>query len=285
MESTLRMRAALPLLPFYQERVSGMFNEWLSFMTYPLEAGVTQFVKLDFKTSTTTWVVEHEQTAVLAERYDNFIGQLDFPAVEKQLLKHATQAFQGRFRTWLLMGEAGSQDTGWEILGGPFSLATAFGMIPKNPDSPLLAQWLKQYGFEACTSFGRCIAGNNYSFLNTSIIGNTVSAQIQYYVDCCEALNQTALPDALLELLLEEQPEDLEMSFSFSPLGLVSMGLAWSNPSERIRTLLSSILDPTAQDTLSAYEGTLGSGAEANRLHLYRRASGLSAEIAYEMPA
>lgn len=281
MDTLLRMRAALATLPLYEERVEGMLSEWMSFMSHPLEQGVQRGTALQVDTQHTTWWVQNADSQILAERYWNFVSAIEIAApVEQKLMQNALKQFEGDFATFLRMGDE-REDTGWEIAGGPFSLKMAFGMVPKNPDSDPIRNWFAQADIDACTRFGRCIAANTYSYLHVQMPGNNVQDDLAYYVNLCETIGQTPLPQAILQAIAEENPDSLELSIWLASEGLLQMGLVLPQPSSKLQTLINLVLGPGRLDTLAAYEGSLGEKAEVQEVLIARNGLGLEAELRY----
>lgn len=279
----MRTQAAIASLPFLDEAGEGLLTEWLNQMLFPqnpIEREPSVTLSTDLKTSqATTWV--GNANGLLAKQLQDFMEASDFKAVERKLLKHMLDEVpEGQLHAWLRLGEDGARATGW-IIDGVFPLKEAMALVSKGTVKDHLEKWYAQFEADAAVRIGREVASERYTILHTELFGDNVQEDLELYLNLNHTLELSPITDVLLELILEEDPEYLEVAYWLGNGGVVQLGLVVPDPSPRLMQRLALAYDEGAVDTLAAFEGTLGSSG-ANKMLLARRASGIVVELYYE---
>lgn len=277
----MRAQGAVASLPFLDERGEGVLTEWLKQMLFPqnpMEREPTVQLSTDlYASEATTWV--GNANALLQAQLKEFMQASGFADIEPKLLDRIVQQVpEGELYAWLRQG-ADTQETGW-VMDGLFALNDALALVPKGTVKDRLVQWYGQFEADACVRVGREVATNRYTILHTELFGETVQEDLELYTNLNQTLELSPVTDVLLDLLIEEDPEYLEVSYWLGSSGVLQLGLVVPDPSPRLVRQLSLAYDEGAVDTLAAFEGTLGS-AGPNKMLLARRASGVVVELYY----
>jgi hypothetical protein len=276
MENIFRMRGALAALPFISPEHETLMSEWMNQMLSPME-NAEIFVKANSNLSETTWKVKMD-TKTLAQRYAAFMKHADFKPVEIDVLKKGLTTFKGDFSVWLSIGK-NEQDSGWEIDNGVFPLEQLWGLIPGNVEESL-KKWYKKFDADAFVKFGRCIASNTYSYFNTELFGNNAEEDMELYISLCNALEIDPLPNPLLEMIADFEPEYTEVSFWIGSNGLLKLSLIIPDPSEELILKTALLTGDGDIDMIAAYEGALGD-VVATKLEISRTANGIESSWEY----
>ena len=282
-ETIMRAQAAVASLPFLDENGEGLLTEWLNQMLFPqnpVEREPSVELSTDLYTSqATTWV--GNANSLLVEQLTAFMTASGFKDIEPKLVqKLVEQLPEAALKAWLRLGENEVQETGW-VIDGIFALDKALALVPKGAVKQKLVQWYGQFEADACIRVGRSVVGNRYTILHTELFGETVQEDLELYANLNQTLGLSPITDVLLDLLVEEDPEYLEVSYWLGNEGILQLGLVVPNPSPRLVRQLSLAYDESGSDRLAAFEGVLGTESP-NSMLLARRASGVTVELYYD---
>lgn len=278
----MRSQAAMTTLPFIDEEREGLLTEWLHQMLFPqnpLEREPTVHLSTDLHADqATAWV--GNVNALLKEQLKSFYKVGGFKDIEAKLIDKIVQDVpEGELQAWLRLGNNDQQETGW-VMDGVFALKQALAMVPKGSTKDQLTQWYAQFEADACIRVGRSVGGNRYTIVHTELFGDSVEADLELYAHLNKTLNLSPIPDVLLSLVVEENPEYLELSFWIGSEGILQLGLVVPAPSQEFVRRLSLAYDEEASNELAAFEGALGV-EEPTAMLIARRASGLVVELSY----
>lgn len=281
-ETIMRTQAAVTALPFINNQQEALLTEWLKQMLFPMNP-ILHDSQLTLVTNVaTTKVCCYADNAVttLQQQLTAFMEASGFKEIETKILnKIAKEVPEGHLQAWLEMGEQGEQETGW-VMDGVFPLAEALALVPKGVIKDRLTAWYARFDANACVRVGRSIAGNRYTILHTELFGESIQDDIDLYNDLMQELELSPLPDLLLSLLLEENPEYLELVFWIGSGGLLRAGFKVPNPSEDLVRRLALAYYPDTGEALAAFEGATGAIAPSSLL-VARQATGIAVEIGY----
>lgn len=277
----MRTQSAVITLPFIKPENEELLTEWLNQMLFPLNPTLDE-PEVHLSTSVdaekvTCWV--NNDRNILLQQFAEFMGASKLNESEVKVLQKIFKLIpEGNLSTWLQLSQ-GTQETGW-ALNGVFPLAHAFAVTPKNDKRNKLEEWYASFEADACVRVGRSVGGNRFTILHTELFGNTGEEDIQLYMDLMSHLEMSPLPTPLLEMILEEDPEYLELSFWLGSAGILKAGLVVPEPSANFVRYLSIAYAENAADTLAAFEGSIGAeGPKA--IELSRMASGVNVELIY----
>ncbi|WP_041329771.1 hypothetical protein [Saprospira grandis] len=283
MESVIRMRGALMSLPFMTDDKEGLLRQWLGQMRPFMEEQTRLLNSTAFNQSDVCWGVESSDHKLLANRYAEFVKMAGLNANELKVFKKGLQiaAGEGKLQLFLELGES-LQNTGW-ALSGMYPLGQTLKLVPASTHRDQIEAWYAQHEADAAVLFGRSLAADTYSFFATELFGANARENAQLHISQAKALNVNPLPDALLGVLIEDEPAYMESFFKFGKTGLLEMGLRIPKPSEQMMTKLALVLGNSGLDGMAAYEGSLGNGFEKRFLQISRRSSGIIAHNQYAL--
>jgi len=283
-ESLVRVKSAVASLPFISPEQEGLVNEWynqLLFPSSPADEETQMYLGSSVAMDELICYAENGKKN-LALQFIKLMEASKFRPVEEKLLKKAFQTFkEGEISAWLRLGQQ-QQDTGW-LFSGLFSLVEALKMIPdsdKSDQKEKLEAWYKKYEADACVKVGRCVSGAAYTFLHTELFGDNTAEDLEIYGDLMKTLDIAALPDPLLDLILNESPEYIEVTYWMASDGVIRTGLYIPNPSQDLILKSSLVIGGGAIDDLAAFEGSLGA-QKAKFIEFYRADKGIGAELRY----
>lgn len=282
-ETIMRMQTAITALPFVQAEQEGLFKEWLTQMVYPSdplegEPNLPLSIQVDTK-AFTAWASNDRET--LVNQLLAFMEASKFNETELKILKKANQSLSdSRLQAWLSLSEGGGQATGWDM-EGVMTLASAMAFIPKGAAKEALQAWYAEYEADACIRVGRSVVGNHYTILHTELFGDTVDVDLQLYLELMDSLEVPPLPEPLLDLISDEAPEYLELSFWLGGAGVLKAGLVIPNPSPDFVRQLAVAYAVETGDTLAAIEGSLGRG-EPTSIELARLGKEVQIKVTYQ---
>ena len=277
----MRTQSALTTLPFIKPENETLLTEWLHQMLFPMNPTMDD-PKVSLSTSieadrVTCWA--DNELDILKVQLLEFIQASKFKEIEEKALKMIVKGVpDGRLSAWLQLTDGG-QETGW-VMDGVFPLEKALKIIPKCEAKNNLEAWYKKYGADACIRVGRSMAGNRFAILHTELFGETALEDVQLYIDLMAALNLSPLPDVLLELIAEENPEFIELSFWIGNTGILKAGLVIPEPSDVFVRQMALVYAEESADTLAAFEGSIGADAPA-AMQLSREAAGVKVDLIY----
>lgn len=279
----MRTQAAVASLPFLDEAGEGLLTEWLHQMLFPqnpMEREPTVVLSTNLQANqATTWV--GNANGLLKEQLDAFMAASNFKDVERKLLAHMLDEVpDGQLYAWLSQGIGGAQTTGW-VIDGLFPLKEALALVPKGAVRDRLKDWYAQFEADAAVRVGREIASGSYTILHTELFGENIQEDLELYINLNRTLELSPITDVLLDLLVDEDPEYLEVAYWLGNGGVMQLGLVVPAPSPRLMQRLALAYNEGAVDTLAAFEGTLGSTGP-NKMLLARRDSGIVVELHYD---
>lgn len=283
-EALIRTKSALESIPFITTEQEGLMNEWYNQLLYPsnpLEdsTDMSLAVRADFNE-----LICYAQNGKkeLAVQFLEIMKTANFQPVEEKLFKKLYQELKEEtLRGWLKLSPT-TQESGW-VFDGVFPLDLAIAALPNSKTSnhkALFTEWYSRQEADACVKLGRAASSSAYSFLHTELFGSTISEDLEIYSELMQHLQITALPSPLVELILDEAPEFIEMSFYFASNGIVRSGLSISNPTQALVIKLALVLGQGASDNLGAFEGSLGKD-RVKSLEIYRTSQGVFADFSY----
>lgn len=280
-ETIMRTQSAILALPFIKSENEELLTEWLNQMIFPLnpmldEPQITLSASIDAQKVTCS--VNGDKDNLLAQ-FTQFVEASKLQESELKVLQKACKLIpEGELSTWLQLSE-GTQETGWTI-NGLFPLSHAFAITPKNKQLDKLKEWYASFEADACIRVGRSVAGNRFTILHTELFGNSISEDIQLYLDLMTQLEISALPTPLLEMIAEEDPEYLELSFWLAKAGVIKAGLVLPEPSENLVRYLSLAYAEDASEALAGFEGSIGA-ENPSSISLSRTEKGVQVELFY----
>lgn len=280
-ETIMRTQSALLTLPFIKSENEELLTEWLNQMLFPLnpmedEPQISLSATIDAQKVTCS-VNGHKDT--LSAQFIQFIEASKLNESEIKVLQKAIKLIpEGELSTWLQLSE-GTQETGWTI-NGLFPLVHAFAISPKSKQRDKLQEWYASFEADACIRVGRSVAGNRLTILHTELFGDNISEDIQLYLDLMTQLGISPLPTPLLEMIGEEDPEYLELSFWLGSAGVIKTGLVVPEPSDSFVRYLSLAYAEDASDALAAFEGSIGA-SNPSAIELSRIEKGVQVELVY----
>ncbi|WCL81303.1 hypothetical protein PPO43_15110 [Saprospira sp. CCB-QB6] len=283
MESIIRMRGALASLPFMTDDKEGLLRQWLGQMRPFMETETRLLNSTAFNQSDVCWGVESEDHKLLAKRFAEFVKIAGLNENELKVFKKGLQiaAAQGKLQLFIELGE-NRQNTGWAF-NGQYPLSQTLKLVPASEHRDKIETWYAQFDADAAVLFGRSLAADTYSFFATELFGETPSQNADLHIDQAKALNVNPLPDALLGILVEDEPNYMESFFKMSKTGLLEMGLRIPAPSSKMITKLALVLGNSGLDGMAAYEGSLGNGFEKRFLQISRRSTGIIAQTQFAL--
>lgn len=281
LNTIVRTQSAMTSLPFVKPESEVLIREWLHQMLFPMNPTLE-----DPKVSLSTTIDASKVTCwadndleILKKQLLEFMKVSNFNETESKVLNIITDAVpEGRLCSWLQLSEGG-QETGW-VMDGVFSLETAFKLVPKGTLKDKLQAWYKSHDADACIRVGRSIAGNRFTILHTELFGDSSIEDIQLYIDLMTILDLSPLPEALLEMIVNNNPEYLEIAFWIAKEGLIKTGLVVPTPSDVFVRQMSLVYGEENADTLAAFEGSIGADAPI-AMQLSRDALGIQIELIY----
>jgi hypothetical protein len=280
-ETIMRTQSAILTLPFIKSENEELLTEWLNQMLFPLnpmeeEPKIGLSASIDAQKVTCS--VNGNKDTLLAQ-FTQFIEASKLHESEIKVLQKSLKLIpEGTLSTWLQLSE-GSQETGW-TMNGLFPLAHAFAISPKSKHRDKLEAWYASFEADACVRVGRSVGGNRLTILHTELFGNNISEDVQLYLDLMEQLGISPLPTPLLEMIGEENPEYLELSFWLGSAGVIKAGLVVPEPSENLVRYLSIAYAEEAGDALAAFEGSIGA-PNPSAIELSRMEKGVQVELVY----
>lgn len=281
-ETIMRTQAAVTALPFIKDQQEALLSEWLKQMLFPMNPILhdSQLTLVTNVATTKVCCLADNAVPTLQQQLVEFMEASGFKEIETKILnKIVKEVPEGRLQAWLEMGEQEAQETGW-VMDGVFPLAEALALVPKGAIKDRLTAWYASFDADACVRVGRSIAGNRYTILHTELFGESVQDDIDLYNDLMQKLELSPLPDLLLSLLLEENPEYLELVFWIGSAGILRAGLQIPNPSEDLVRRLALAYYPDTGEALAAFEGAIGAAAPSSLL-VARQATGVTVEVVY----
>lgn len=279
--SIIRGQLALEHLRGFTEQQTGLMEEWLSLMAEPAPL-VGMPPQLQFITETALDQVQlrlHlESKKDLATRYLDFMKAAEFPAAEQKLFVKVLKGIKkGRLDCWLeIKGER--QFTGW-ALEGPLPIKAVNSLIPKTEEKEQILKFLETYNVDAFVRFAHEVAAERYSYLQVQLPGGSIQENLLLYQDLMKELGLLPIPDALLEQLILDEPEELLLGVSLAPQGAISYDLEIPDPSMDLQMRLNLALAEDNIDDRAQLESKLGAIPQA--LSIKRDADSLSAWFNY----
>lgn len=281
LDSLIRMRSAAALLPTVGEEGQQLLSEWLDQMLLPMSplADDTQLrVAVSADLRETTWSAANTRT-LLVEKLAALMEYNGLPAEEAAALQRAAETLGGVLWSWLTTD--GSQQRGGWLVEGVLPLADAWKFFPSHQANATLAEWCRRGGADACIAIGRCAGADPYGILKIEPWGESILADLQLHNGICEELGVAPLPEPLLELVLEDDPDYLEFSFWVGSPGVVQVGVAVPRPGDELVLKSAMVLGEESVDSLAAFEGALGV-ERCSAVELRRLAEGLAMRIHYD---
>lgn len=280
-ETIMRTQSAVVTLPFIKPENEELLTEWLNQMLFPLNPMLDDpEVKLSTTIDTqkvTCWV--DKDTEALLAQFAQFMQASNLNESELKVLHKIVKLIpEGNLSAWLQLSN-GSKETGW-MIKGLFPLAHAFAITPKNDKRNILEQWYANYEANACVKVGRSVGGNRFTILHTELFGESADEDIQLYLDLMEQLGLSPLPTPLLQMIIDEDPEYLELSFWLGSAGVLKAGLVVPEPSANFIQYMSIAYAEDAADTLAAFEGSIGIDGPV-AMDLSRTGKGVEVELLY----
>lgn len=271
-----RGQTALQHLRGFTEQQTGVMEEWLRLLGEPAPLFGTP-PQLNFITETALEQVQlqlHlESKKDLATRYLDFMKTADFPAAEQKLFVKVLKGVKkGRLDCWLEIKDF-RQFTGW-ALNGPLPLKIAQGLIPKTEDKERFFEVLEANEINAFVRFAHEVAAERYSYLQVALPGLNIRDNILIYQDFMEQLDLQALPDALLEQLISEAPEELLLGIALAPQGAIYYDLQIADPSPDMLMRMQLVFAEDSIEERAQLEVKLNASPQA--LSLKRDADGIS---------
>lgn len=270
-------------LPFMTDDKEGLLRQWLGQMRPFMEEQTTLLNSTAFNQSDVCWGVESSDHKLLANRYAEFVKMAGLNVNELKVFKKGLQigGGEGKLQLFLELGET-LQNTGWAF-SGVYPLSQTLKLVPASTHRDQIEAWYAQHDADAAVLFGRTLAADTYSFFATELFGETPSQNADLHIDQAKALNVNPLPDALLGILVENEPAYMESFFKMGKTGLLEMGLRIPKPSEKMITKLALVLGNSGLDGMAAYEGSLGNGFEKRFLQISRRTTGIIAQTQFAL--
>jgi hypothetical protein len=103
---------------------------------------------------------------------------------------------------------------------------------------------------------------------------------MELYISLCNALEIDPLPNPILEMIADFEPEYTEVSFWIGSNGLLKLGLIIPDPSEELILKTALLTGDGDIDMIAAYEGALGD-VVATKLEISRTANGIESSWEY----
>lgn len=283
-EELIRSKSAIATVPFVSAEQEGLANEWYNQLLYPSNpmeenTGINMAVRADFEE---VICYAHNGRKELATQFVKTMEASKFQPIEIKLFKKFYHEFKdGELECWLKLSPT-NQETGWTFKG-IFPLKSALVAIPKGKTAnhkDLYIEWYEKQEADACVKVGRAVSSGAYTFIHTELFGSTIGEDLEIYSDLMHHLQIEPLPSPLLNLILEESPEFIEMSFHFGSNGIVRAGLSFTNPSQEFIIKLALVLGKGSSDALGAFEGALGA-KKTTTVDIYRTKKGVFADFSY----
>lgn len=283
-EALIRTKSALEHIPFLSDEQEGLISEWYNQLLYPnnpLEDATGMNLKLRADFNELICYAKNRKK-VLATQFLEIMEVSKFPEMESTLFKKVYKSLKGtELSCWLKVSEM-VQESGWQF-DGMMPLETALKAVPKSKSSKhkeLFTDWYAQQDADAAVKLGRAVSSSAYTFLHTELFGGNASEDLEIYTALMQQLEITPLPTPLLDLILDEDPEFIELCLHFASNGIIRAGLKIPNPSQALVIKLSLVLGGGASDNLGAFEGSLGE-TSMKSVELYRNANGVHAGFSY----
>lgn len=283
-ETLVRVKSAVSSLPFISPEQEGLVNEWYNQLLFPSNPEAEETLMYLGSSAAMDELICYVENGKknLATQLLKIMQASNFRPIEEKLLKKAFQEFkEGEIAAWLRIG-SNKRETGW-LFKGLFPLVEALKMIPdsdKSDQKEKLSAWYAKYEADACVKVGRCVSSGAYTMLHTELFGDNTEEDIEIYGDLMHTLGIAPLPEPLLDLILEEAPEYIEVSYWMAANGVLRTGLYIPDPSLDLIMKSSLVIGGGAIDDLAAFEGSLGV-EKVRFIEFYRTAEGIGAEFQY----